>query len=75
MAHETLQAMVGTALVDSGFRRNLLSRSPEALAKFELTPEESAAIAGIRANTMQGFAQELHGWITRDTLTMRRYNR
>jgi hypothetical protein len=67
MAHEALQAIVGTAIVDSTFRHSLLNRSPEALWLFELTPEESAAVLHINARTMAGFAQELHGWITRNT--------
>jgi hypothetical protein len=67
MAHEALQAIVGTAIVDSSFRHNLLNRSPEALRRFELTPEESAAVQHINAKTIEGFARELHGWITRNT--------
>ncbi|HHX44099.1 MAG TPA: hypothetical protein GX714_08975 [Chloroflexi bacterium] len=67
MAHEALQAIVGTAIVDSTFRRNLLNRSPEVLRPFGLTPEESAAVEHIRAQTIEGFARELHGWITRNT--------
>jgi len=66
MAHEALQAIVGTAIVDSAFRRNLLNRSPEALRLFELTPEESAAVLHIDARTIEGFARELHGWITQN---------
>lgn len=69
MPYETLQAIVGTAIVDSSFRRNLLDRSPDALRSFELTPEESAAIAAIKAKTFQGFAKELHGWISRNDTT------
>ncbi len=67
MAHEALQAIVGTAIVDSTFRHSLLNRSPEALRRFELTPEESAAVQHINAKTIEGFARELHGWITRNT--------
>jgi hypothetical protein len=69
MAYETLQAIVGTALVDSTFRRSLLDKAPDALSRFELTPEESAAIASIKARTFQGFAKELHGWISRNDIS------
>ena len=69
MSYETLQVIVGTAIVDSNFRRNLLDKSPEALNKFELTPEETAAIAAIKARTFQGFARELHYWISRNDNT------
>jgi hypothetical protein len=69
MAYETLQTIVGTAIVDADFRRDLLDKAPEALTRFELTPEESAAIAGIKAKTFRGFARELHGWISRNEST------
>jgi len=72
MAHEALQAVVGTAIVDSTFRRSLLNRSPEVLRSFELTPEESAAVLHIDAKTMEGFARELHGWITQNPNPMAR---
>ncbi len=65
MAYETLQTIVGTALVDSRFRHNLLDRAPDVLNDFALTPEESAVIKSIRAKTFQGFVSELHGWISR----------
>jgi hypothetical protein len=70
MAHETLQAIVGTAIVDSRFRSRLLARAPEALHGFELTAEESEAISAIRAKTFRGFVSELHGWISRNESTM-----
>jgi len=63
MAYESLQAIVGTAIVDSKFRRSLLSRSPEALNGFHLTAEEAAALGSIRAKTLHGFATQLHGLI------------
>ncbi|HHX64587.1 MAG TPA: hypothetical protein GX702_06830 [Chloroflexi bacterium] len=63
MAHEGLQVVVGTALVDLGFRRNLLEKSPDALDHFDLTPEEKAIIASIQAETLHDFARELHRWI------------
>jgi hypothetical protein len=63
MAYETLQAIVGTAIVDSRFRRNLLSGSQEALSGFRLTAEETAALCSIRAKTFHGFATQLHDWI------------
>jgi len=64
--HETLQCIVGTAIVDSRFRQELLAQPASALRGFELTPEEREAVGAIRASTIQGFAQELHGWISRD---------
>lgn len=66
MSFETLQAIVGTAIVDSRFCRGLLEKRPDILSSFNLTPEESEAIASIRAKTIQGFANELQGWISRN---------
>jgi hypothetical protein len=63
MAHEGLQVVVGTALVDPGFCRNLLDKAPGALKRFELTPEEQEIIFSIQAKTFQDFARELHRWI------------
>ncbi len=64
--HETLQHIVGAAIVDAKFRQALLSRSAAALSGFPLTFEEREAISAIRADSMQDFAQELPGWISRD---------
>ncbi len=69
MAYETLQAIVGTAIVDSKFRRNLLSGSPEALTGFHLTAEETAALGSITAKTLHGFATQLHGLIDPEEMT------
>jgi len=63
MAYESLQAIVGTAIVDSKFRRTLLSGSPEAFSGFHLTDEETAALSSIRAKTFHGFATQLQVWI------------
>jgi len=65
MAHEALQTIVGSAIVDPGFQHGLLNKAPGILNEFELTPEERAFVLGIQADTLQGFAQELHRWISR----------
>ena len=63
MAHESLQSLVGTALVDSRFRSRLLAKAPEVLTDLHLSPQESEIILTIRASTLQGFAGELDKWI------------
>lgn len=68
MAHEVLQEIVGMGIVDADFRRGLLERSGRVLAEFDLTSEEALAIMSIRATTFQGFASELHQWITRNSV-------
>ena len=64
--YEALQHVVGTAIVDARFRQQLLAKSTAALSDFDLTREEREAIGCVHAHTMQGFAQELHGWISRN---------
>lgn len=74
MAHETLQAIVGTAIVDSDFCHSLLQKSPDIARDFELTAEESQAIQSIHASTLSDFASQLHRWIVRSsTLAPVRY--
>ncbi len=63
MAHEALQMVVGTAIVDSRFRRNLLTKSVDILHEFPLSDEESQAIISSQADTFQALASELNQWI------------
>jgi len=67
MAYETFQTIVGTALVDSRFRSDLLLKSPEVLHDLHLTPRESKVITSIHADTLQSFAGELDRWISLDS--------
>lgn len=60
MAFEKFQTIVGTAIVDPDFRRNLVERTEDTLLAFDLTPEESRVLADIQADTFEAFAQELH---------------
>lgn len=66
MAHETLQAIVGAAIVNPRFRHDLLTKGTDVLAEFPLTAEEIEAIASIQAETLQGFAQQLHDWLVHE---------
>ena len=63
MAHERIQAIVGTALVDPRFRRGLLERRSGVLDGYGLTEEEAKAVSSIEANTLEAFACELDRWI------------
>ena len=63
MAHEALQMVVGTAIVDSHFRRGLLTKSADILHEFPLSDEESQAIISSQADTFQALASELNQWI------------
>ncbi len=67
MAHETVQTIIGTAIVDARFRQALLKRTREALHDFDLTPDELEALSGIRASTLHGFAHEVQLWLNKQT--------
>ena len=69
MKYERLNAVVGTALVDSAFRRRLLAHSKEALRPFGLNAEEMEVVLSINASTLQEFASELYQWTVRETAT------
>lgn len=64
MRHENIQALIGTAIVDAEFRQHLLEDASAVIGDFGLTPEEASAILSIRATTFQGFASQVHAWIT-----------
>ncbi len=66
MAFESLQAVVGTAVIDSEFRQALLNGSRRrVVTEFGLTTEEMNAIMSIRAATLEQFAGQLDQWIMR----------
>lgn len=64
MAFQSLQAVVGTAVTDSDFRRAILSGSRRsAIHRFDLSREETDAVMSIQADTLSQFAGQLHQWI------------
>ncbi|MCL4396532.1 MAG: Os1348 family NHLP clan protein [Chloroflexi bacterium] len=64
MPFESLQSVVGTAVIDSNFRNALLNDSRrDAIGPFDLTEEETAALMQIRADTLEQFADQVHRWI------------
>jgi hypothetical protein len=61
MPARSFQAVVGTALTDNTFRKDLLNGSRRrVLQSFDLTGEEVEAIMGIRADSLDEFAGALH---------------
>jgi len=63
MSFESLQAIVGTALVDRKFCEMLLV-SPQVVARgFDLSDVEIQAVASIRAQTLEEFAAKIDSWI------------
>jgi hypothetical protein len=64
MAHESLQAVIGTAVIDQEFRKALLNGSRGyVIQPFNLSPEEFDAIMGVRADSLEQFAGQLDRWI------------
>jgi hypothetical protein len=65
MPYESLQAVVGTAVIDSGFRKALLNGSRQrVIQQFGLTNEETRAVMEIRADSLEQFAGQLDRWIS-----------
>jgi len=65
MTAKTLSTLIGTAVIDMNFRHTLLSDPWAALSGFDLSREEKEAIAGIEANSIEQFAQQLARWIAK----------
>lgn len=64
MSERALQAIIGHAIVDRGFRHELMNGGRERLlADFDLTEAERDVVRSIQAQTFEEFASELHSWI------------
>jgi hypothetical protein len=64
VSHAALSQVIGTALVDDGFRRVLLRNPREAVAPFNLASDELCALTRIRAQTLEQFAEQLVNWFS-----------
>ncbi len=62
MTHAALSQVIGTAVVDDGFRSVLLRNPGEALAQFNLASDELSALTRIHAHTLEQFAEQLVSW-------------
>lgn len=66
MPARSFQAVVGTALTDTTFRKALLNGSRRrVLQSFDLTGEEVEAIMAIRADSLDEFAGAMHSLMLR----------
>lgn len=66
MLHESLQAVIGTAVIDTEFRKALLNGSRQrVIQRFNLSRDEFDAVMSIRANSLEQFASQLDQWILR----------
>ncbi len=64
MAYAELEEVVGRAIIDRGFRVDLLNGPrASALARFNLSPEEKQVLMSIRAESLESFAGQLSGWM------------
>ena len=63
MTTASLSELIGTAVIDGGFRSILLSNPRTALARFDLEANEMRDIAAIRATTIEQFAEQLIVWM------------
>jgi len=68
MSKETLQAVIGKAVLDSEFREALFADPDQALEGYELTEEEVAALKTIDAETMESFAGSLDERISKSII-------
>jgi len=60
VSQQTLQKVVGTAIIDRQFRTDFLDGGRQRLlAQFALGEEEAALLLGIQADTLEEFAAEL----------------
>ncbi len=63
MMHRGLSEVIGTALVDDSFRQVLLENPGKAIACFDLASDEAKALAGIHAQTLEQFAEQVATWL------------
>jgi hypothetical protein len=63
MTTASLSQIIGTAVIDDGFRSTLLKNPRRALAQFNLDASELRDIAAIRATTIEQFAEQLIVWM------------
>ena len=68
MSKEAVEAIIGKAVVDSEFREALFANPDEALAGYELTEVEIAALKAVDAETMESFAGSLDERISKSLI-------
>ena len=59
MSKEALQSVIGKAVTDAQFRNTLFADPDTALAGYDLTPSEIAALKAIDAETLDNVAGDL----------------
>jgi hypothetical protein len=64
MSASQLSAVLVNALADECFCKSLLDTPDKALTRFDLAPDELAALASIRASTIEEFAAGMVSWLS-----------
>ena len=59
MSKESVEAIIGKAVLESDFREALFANPDEVLGEYDLTEEEMAALKAIDAETLESFAGTL----------------
>jgi hypothetical protein len=73
--HEELQAVIGRAIVDPTFCKDLLNgHRQERLAEFELSLEEREIASSVQATDLATFAAAIDRWIESKPVTEVRNN-
>jgi hypothetical protein len=64
MSASQLSAVLVNALADERFCQSLLASPDKALIRFDLSPDELAALSSIRASTIEEFAAGMVSWLS-----------
>ena len=59
MSQQAMEAIVGRSLMDPDYRDLFFADPDQALASYELTKEERAALLSVDAETLDAFAERL----------------
>jgi hypothetical protein len=70
MSAESVEQIIGKAIVDGEYRELLFSDPNKALEGYELTEEESAALRGIEREKLDEVATEIEERISRSGLSL-----
>lgn len=65
MSLESVQQVIGRAVVDAEFRQKLIDNAREACAGYDLTEEELVALEALDAESLKAFAGTLDARISK----------
>lgn len=70
MSKESVEAIVGKAVMDSEFRESLFANPEEVLGAYDLAEDEVAALQAIDFETMESFAGTLDERISKSAILL-----